>query len=332
MQYNMPAYKINLEQNKLDPYPSLNEEMRKVIDYQLQNTKDAFDTNCTWEELREKYNAERVFWNEGGPSVFKTEEYIIDGPAGPLPLRFHSPSDANNLPVIIYLHGGGFTVGNNDTHSRIMRTLCAESGCVVVGVDYKLAPEFKFPTQLYEGVATYEYLRENATLHNINANNIALAGDSGGANLALGVTTYLRDTSADESHIKALLLYYGAYGLSDSKTMRLYGTLLDGMRKEDLAYYQAQYIKAGEEDNPYYASLNNDLTYGIPPTYLCCGTLDPLLDDSVLLHSILENTNVQTQLDVLEGTLHAFLQYTRFMPSAISCIQNSAIFARPFLR
>ncbi|WP_349947492.1 hypothetical protein ABFV83_03145 [Lacrimispora sp. BS-2] len=83
MKFYMPEYKIDHEVNKPDPYPLLSEGMKKVIDYQAEHSADAFDTNCSWDELRTKYIKERRFWNEGGPNPCKTVELTVEGPIGP---------------------------------------------------------------------------------------------------------------------------------------------------------------------------------------------------------------------------------------------------------
>lgn len=328
MEFKMPEFTVNLEVNKPDPYPLLNEGMKKVIDYQMENAKDAFVTDCSWDELREKYVAERRFWNEGGPQPFKTEETTVEGPIGPVPVRIYYPDDKPQHHALVFIHGGGFTVGNNDTHDRMMRSVMASSGCAVIGVDYHLAPEVKFPIPLYESAAVIRYFHENGEKWGILPDHMAIGGDSGGANLALGANLYLRDAFGGNDYICALLLYYGSFGLTDGPHWRLYGTELDGMRKADLDYYLGCYLENPAEDcmNPYFATLNNDLTHGIPATYLCVGTLDPLMGDSVALEEILRCHGVRTQFDVIEGALHAFMHYGRMMDDAINCLERSGKF------
>lgn len=326
MEFVMPNTKSDYEINKIDPYPLLSEGMRKVIDYQAEHAKDSFDTNCTWDELRTKYVIERKFWNEGGPEAFKVTNLTVEGPAGEVPVRIYYPDDKPQHYAVVFIHGGGFTVGSNDTHDRMMRSVMAASGCAVIGVDYHLAPEYKFPIPLYEAAAVVHYFRENGAKYGILPDKMALCGDSGGANLSLAVNLYLRDTPGGNDFIKALLLFYGAYGLEDSVSARLHGTLLDGMRRADLAAYMAYYVTPEDKENPYFACLNNDLSHGMPPTYMCCGNMDPLLDDSVTLQKILENYGVHTQLEVMPGVLHAYMHYGRMMDEAIQCLNNSGAF------
>ena len=159
MEFFMPDRKPDYERNKPDPYPLLSESMRKVVDYQAAHAADAFDTNCSWDELRVKYVQERRFWNEGGPEAFKTVEVMVPGPIGDVPARIYYPDDKPEHYAVVFIHGGGYTVGSNDTHDRMMRSVMASSGCCVIGVDYHLAPEAKFPIPLYEAAAVVRYFQ-----------------------------------------------------------------------------------------------------------------------------------------------------------------------------
>ena len=331
MEFFMPDRKPDYERNKPDPYPLLSESMRKVVDYQAAHAADAFDTNCSWDELRVKYMQERRFWNEGGPEAFKTVEVMVPGPIGDVPARIYYPDDKPEHYAVVFIHGGGYTVGSNDTHDRMMRSVMASSGCCVIGVDYHLAPEAKFPIPLYEAAAVVRYFQERGTEYGILPDKMALGGDSGGVNLALGLNLYLRDTPGGNAFVKALLLYYGAFGMMDSCSFRLYGTLLDGMRRSDLAAYINYYATPEDQENPYYAAFLNDLSFGMPPVYMCCGDLDPLLDNTKTLEAFMKLYNVPTQVDIVPGALHAFMHYGRMMPEAVECLEHSGAFFKAHL-
>lgn len=326
--FEMPMCQGNPEANKPDPYPLLSEGMRKVIDYQAAHSADAFDTNCSWDELRTKYVAERRYWNEGGPVPHKTAELTVEGPIGPVPVRIYYPDDRQEHHALVFIHGGGFTVGSIDTHDRMMRSVMAAAKCAVIGVDYHLAPEAKFPIPLYESAAVIRYFHENGAQYGILPDKMAIGGDSGGANLALGANLYLRDAFGGNDYISALLLYYGSYGLMDGPAWRLNGTVLDGMRKADMDAYISYYLENPKKDmeNPYFATLGNDLTHGVPATYLCCGSLDPLLGDSEALHDILSHHGVRTEFERIPGALHAFMHYGRMMDEALDCLKHSGEF------
>ena len=327
-EFKMPEFSVNMEINKPDPYPLLSEGMKRVIDYQAEHSKDAFDTNCSWTELREKYIEERKFWNEGGPEPFKVVNTEVEGPIGPVPVRIYYPDEKPDRNALVFIHGGGFTVGSNDTHDRMMRSIMESGDCVVIGVDYHLAPEAKFPIPLYEAAAVIRHFHENAEQYDISPDKMAIAGDSGGANLALGANLYLRDAFGGNDYISALLLYYGSYGLFDGCSWRLNGTALDGMSRTDMLNYVSNYLEEGMADmeNPYFSTLNKDLTHGVPAVYLCCGDLDPLLGDSQTLYAIVKNHGVRAKLEVVPGALHAFMHYGRMMEEAVHCLKESGEF------
>lgn len=336
MVYELPKLNFDPEGNKVDPYPLLSESMRKVVDYQRETAKDAFDTSgCTWDELRAKYIEERKFWNEGGPEAHKVLDMTVPGPVGDIPVRIFYPDDKPMHHACVFIHGGGFTVGSVETHNRMMRYVMANSGCAVIGVDYHLAPEYKFPVPLYECVAVTRFFHENGAEYGILPDHMSLAGDSGGANLSLATNLYLRDTEGGNDYVCALLLYYGMFGLGEGTSYRLNGTELDGMRRADLEYYVDSYLDPARPDdatNPYFITMNNDLTRGIPATYLCVGDLDPLMDDSCTLHAILKNHGVRTELEIMPGLLHAYMHYSRMMPEAEHCLEKSAQFLKEELQ
>ncbi|WP_242850471.1 acetyl esterase [Clostridium botulinum] len=326
MEFIIQNYKVDYEINKVDIYSKLSKGMKKVIDWQTKESDGAFDTNCSWDELRRKYIKERKFWNEGGPKAYKITESKVEGPVGDIPIRLYYPDNKEKHYVCVFMHGGGFTVGNNDTHDRMMRCLMESGDCAVVGIDYTLSPEQKFPIQLYECAAVVKYLHKHGDEFGLYTDHMALAGDSGGGNLAIATNLYLRDVFSNE-YISALLLFYPTTGLYDGISNRLYGTELDGMRRCDLEYYDRCYIpKDADLENPYYRVINNNLTYGVPATYICCGDLDPLLDGCKLLNIILSSHGVKTEMEIVPGVLHAFMHYGKMMDEAIDCLNNSGAF------
>ena len=129
------------------------------------------------------------------------------------------------------------------------------------------------------------------------------------------------------ANISALLLYYPGLGLTDGVAHRLQGSELDGMRRCDLDAYKNNYMPEGADmENPYYQIVNADLTHGMPATYLCCGDLDPLLDDTKTLEQMMKYFGVSTQVDIVPGALHAFMHYGRMMPEAVECLERSGAF------
>lgn len=306
--------------NKYDIYQKISPQMLEVV-----RTIQARQQPPT-EDWRQDYVDERAFWNEGGPQPVKVVEAVVPGPHGDIPVRLHYPRLGEGLPAIVFLHGGGYYLGNNDTHSRMMRILADASGAVVIGVDYRLAPEFMFPVQVDETVAVTRYFHLHGGDFGLDGADLCLAGDSGGATLALAANLYLRDEDGDNSYITSLLLYYGAYGMRDSISLRLYGNEIDGLMRESMGFYDEGYIRPEDLKSPYYDLMDNDLTFGIPPTLLVCGDADPLIDNSTALYEILKDKGLSVEYKVYPGVMHAFLHYSRLLPDAWDALRLGAAF------
>lgn len=303
--------------------------MRAVLTKQNELAGDVFATDVSPAQMRASYAQERTFWNEGGPVMAATLDAVVPGPAGDVAIRVHRPTDATGLPCIVYVHGGGFVVGDLDTHDRIQRTLAAQTGAVVVGVDYSLSPEARFPVAVHECAAVAVHLHENAHDLGIDGEHLSFAGDSGGANLALAATLYLRDEVAGAPDIKTLLLYYGMFGLRDSAARRLYGGTWDGLTPQDLANYMTWYTTSALDlDSPYIDCLSADLTHALPPSYIAASALDPLLDDSLALAAIADDAGVPHRLRVFDGVLHGFLHHSRMLSEAVDALEDGAAFYR----
>lgn len=315
-------------ENKLDPMKLMSDQMKAVIEKQNELAGDAFDTNAGFEEMRKNYVKERKFWNEGGPEMTRTSDEYFDGPMGQFPVRYYYPVEAEKLPVIVYIHGGGFVVGNCDTHDRVCRLLAAKTGAAVVSVDYHLSPESKFPTNIQECALVAKYLHEHGAEKGIDGNDLSFAGDSGGAVLSMATNLWLRDEEGDNSYVKTLLLYYGFYGLADSKSRRLLGWLIDGMRAEDLEYYNKMWLAdfENESKSPYVDMLHNDLTTSMPACFVAAAELDPLRDDSECLAAVLEENGVPCEYELYKGVLHAFIHHTRMVDEANRCVDDSVEF------
>lgn len=231
-------------------------------------------------------------------------------------------------PAIVYIHGGGFVVGSPDTHDRITRMLADRTGAVVVSVDYPLSPEAKYPAALEACVSVARYLHEQGAAHGIDGEDLSFAGDSGGANLSLASFLYLRDEDGDASFVRSLLLFYGMYGLKDSRSYRLYGGPWDGMDAADMDYYFDCYCadKASDLESPYLNCFNADLERDVPPCYIAAARYDPLLDDSLLLAEMLETAGLRCELEVFDGVLHAFLHHSRMLDAAQRALDHGASF------
>ncbi|MGH6939671.1 alpha/beta hydrolase fold domain-containing protein [Hypericibacter sp.] len=274
------------------------------------------------------YERERRFWNSDGPALAEVRDFSIPGPYGAVPLRLYRPSTQGLLPALVFLHGGGFVLGNLNTHDRIMRLLAERSGAAVIGVDYRLAPEHKFPVQLEEIAATLDWLASEGRSAGIDASRLALGGDSAGAHFSLSVAIA---RNGRRPSLKGLLLYYGTYGLDDSVSMRVCANELDGVTPPDLDFYWNAYLRSPRDRKDHRRDcLSADLA-GLPPAYVLALELDTLRDDSLALVELLTRAGVPCRLTRHDGVLHGYLHYSRVIPKAMRAIEESASALRGWL-
>ena len=319
-----------MDPNKLDVEPLMNDQMKAVVAKSAE-LAGPFETNVSLDAMRANYERERVFWNEGGPEMARVEDSELTGPLGAFKVRRYYPVEADALPAIVFIHGGGFVVGSLNTHDRACRVLAEQTGAAVVAVDYHLSPESRYPANIQECATVAKFLHEQGAAWGVDGNDVSLAGDSGGAVLSMATNLWLRDEEGDNSFVRTLLLYYGFYGLVDSASRRLFGGPIDGMGKDDLAYYNEVWLGSTDEGYlhlPYVDMLANDLGTSMPACYIASADLDPLRDDSSCLYEILRGQGVPCAYDNFEGVLHAFIHYTRMLDAANDLIARSADFYR----
>ena len=309
--------------NRLSYQGRMNPQMQRIVERQKAQAQNYPDLDRqSPERIRQLYAEERRFWNAQAPPLQKIRNHVLKTDRRDIPIRIYYPDVANGSFPIIFLHGGGWVVGDLDTHDRITRLLAIDSGYPVVSVDYALAPTHQFPVAINEVLYVVRLLRKHAERYALNATRIAMAGDSAGANMCAACGALLQRESP--GLISKLALYYGGYGLQDSVSRRLYGTQEDGLRPEDLAYYQQSYLgDLRNADDPRYAVLNADLRY-FPPAFIAAAGLDPLRDDSAALSAMLEGHGVEHEYMVYPGVLHGFLHMSRMLDSAREAITAGA--------
>lgn len=317
--------------NKVNVLKLISTEMNKVIDFYSKNTSNS-PKNTDLSSLRDAYNEDRKYWNADAPTMQSIYDTSIQTPYGAVLTRIFQPV-INTPATLFYIHGGGFILGNLNTHDRIMRLLASYTGCTVIGVDYSLSPEARYPQAIEEISTVYQFYSLNAEKYNINMSQTGFAGDSAGAMLSLATTLWLRDNNIVNHEIKANLLWYGLYGLQDSASRRLYGGEWDGLTQKDLESYDNAYLgELGSRKAPYYCLFNNDLTDNIPPCFIASAEFDPLLDDSSALFNTLNANKIPCKYKMYPGTLHAFLHYSRIMNIADEAIRDGAEYFREQLK
>lgn len=256
---------------------------------------------------REQMRREQAWWADNQPAPAEIRDETIDIGARKLPIRLYRPSSDTRGPVILYLHGGGWCIGDTDTHDNIARNLSLESGFVVVSLDYSCAPEAPFPAAFDEVSLAANALRgsEGERL-GIDAAKLVLGGDSAGANLALAGALALRNAGTPA---QALALFYGAFDTSlETDSYHRFGDGRYGLARAEMAQFYVYYAPDTKRDDWRLAPLHADLA-DAPPCYLLACGLDVLRDDSLKLAAALTEAGVRFRLDLVPGATHGFLRF-----------------------
>jgi acetyl esterase len=263
-----------------------------------------------------------AFLGEGSIPLRRERNLSLPGPHGQVPCRLYLPDDVERPPCIVYAHGGGFMQGSLNSWDAMLRELVRGSGVAALSVDYRLAPEHRFPVAFDEMVAMIRLMaREGAGL-GIDPARLAAGGDSAGANLALAAALALRD--AGETALKFLLLIYGVYSTdSDSPSWRRFGQG-PGLSQTQMRWIWETYLEHKEQAADWRAAPMLAPLAGLPPAYLLVGRLDPLLDDSRNLKERLDAAGVPATLAVINGLNHGFIRYGRLIASARRTLADCA--------
>jgi len=281
----------------------------------------------TPQQARGYYLERRTFTQPDPQEVSSVRNLEARGPAGPIPLRSYRPLGAAadaRLPVLVYFHGGGWVIGDLDTHDVLCRELANRAGCAVISVDYRLAPEHRFPAAVDDAVAATRWVRANAAQLQVDADRLAVGGDSAGGNLAAVVAIAARD--AGDLPIAFQLLIYPATDQRrgwPSHAANGQGYLLT---RESMDYYHDHYLQDASHDLDWRASplLHPDLS-GLPPAFVLTAGYDPLRDEGLQYAHKLSATGNRTTLVNFERQIHGFILMGRVLDEANAAVQLCAM-------
>jgi acetyl esterase/lipase len=240
-----------------------------------------------------------------GPEVARVEDRLIPGPGVDIPVRIYTPTGSGPFPTLVWFHGGGWVVGDLETADPTARHLTVGAKCVVISVDYRLAPETKFPGAADDSYAATVWAVQHATRFNADPGNIAVGGDSAGGNLAAAVALMARDRSGPSLAFQ-LLVYPVISRDFDRSSYRQnaegFGLTLDAMR-----WYWDQYLQHPEDaSNPYAAPLVAEHLKGLPPALVITAECDPLRDEGEAFAKRLQAAGVPTTYSRYDGMIHGF--------------------------
>jgi acetyl esterase len=261
------------------------------------------------------------------PLVAKSEDRAIPGPAGEIGVRIYTPEGKKPFPALMFFHGGGWVLGDLDTHDPLCRALTNEARCITVAVDYRLAPEHKFPAAVEDCYAASQWVARNCVAIGANPARLALSGDSAGGNLAAAVSLMARDRK--DLHIGYLLMMYPALDASlQTKSMTDYaeGYLLT---RADMVWFWNHYLKEEEDRSNPYACLAaaKDLS-GLPPAMIITAEFDPLRDEGEAYAKRLQEAHVRVTCKRYEGMTHGFMSMASFVDKGREAIEEAAAHLR----
>jgi acetyl esterase len=282
------------------------------------------------DEARAVAEAVREPWRAGGPAMARVREHAAPTSTGAVRVRVYDPGVASPAPVLIYLHGGGFTLFSLDTHDRLMREYAAAGGFLVAGVDYPLSPEARYPRALDQIVEVVDWIA-GAGAAEVGADpaRIAIGGDSAGANLSIATALRLRD-GGRAGLLRGLLLNYGAFGAPCSDAAEAsFGGPEAVLNRAEVDYYMTNYLGAVDAfaDTPYARPSIADVA-GLPPAFLVIPDLDILAEQSRDMTERLRNAGVEAQAREYAGATHSFLEAMSISALARQAIADGAAWTK----
>ena len=260
----------------------------------------------------------------GGPEqpVHRVENRRIPGDGGLIPLRVYYPREAAQLPALVYFHGGGFVLGGLDSADRTCRALANGSGCVVISVDYRLAPEHVFPAAADDAFAATEYIAGHAADFGIDPSLLAVGGDSAGGNLAAVVALRARDSGGPAIAFQ-LLVYPQVDFADDSASMREFGAD-HFLTTETMAWFANHYLPPPIDRKQAWVSPLNARLAGLPPAFVVTAECDPLRDQGEAFAERLKQAGVPTQMKRYEGMFHPFFSLSGIIDGAREAVADAS--------
>jgi len=266
----------------------------------------------------------REFYNIGGPlldlqpapHVDRVQNITVPVRDGHhCPARLYAPHSDTPLPVLLYLHGGGFTVGSLTTHDVLCRQLSRQGQCAVVSLDYRLAPEHRFPTALHDAWDALHWLRAEGASLGLDTARLAIGGDSAGGTLSAVCALMARDAAMPLA--LQLLFYPGCTGRNDLPSHHAYGKgfLLD---VSTIDWFFNHYIDEAERDDWRFAPLNAPDHSGVAPAWIGLAECDPLVDGGMRYADALRMAGVPVDLEIYRGMVHGFATMARALPDALT--------------
>ncbi|MEA2684468.1 MAG: acetyl esterase [Chloroflexota bacterium] len=289
------------------------------------------------EDARAQFELINNFGDLPREPVAEVVDLASPGPAGEIPVRLYRPEVAAPPPLLVYFHGGGWTIGGLESYDRVCRALCRRSGCAVASVDYRLAPEHKFPAAVDDALAATAWLAANGDRLGYAGQRLAVGGDSAGGNLAAVVCIQARDAGGPA--ISFQLLVYPATDLGTAlrpadatASYRDYGEGLL-LEAKSMSWFSANYLRDDKDvDNPLASPLRTTDLGGLPAAFVLTGELDPLRDEGEAYAARLASAGVAVRQTRYAGLPHGFFSMFDIADAPNHAMDDAARALREALR
>ncbi len=251
--------------------------------------------------------------------VAAVDDSAVPGPAGDLPVRVYRPEADGPTPTVVFFHGGGWVVGDLDTHDEPARRICHDVGAVVMSVDYRMAPEAPFPAPFEDCLAAAQYVAKHIADFGGDPARLVVAGDSAGGNLAAAVAVACRDRALP---LAAQLLIYPACDLA--REYPSYEENADGyfLTRSDTRDAIARYTEGSDRTDPRVSPLYTPDLGGLAPAVIAVAEHDPIRDDGAAYAAALEKAGTPVRLRPFEGLIIGFIGFTAASPAANAAMSS----------
>ncbi|MDM0110940.1 alpha/beta hydrolase [Variovorax sp. J22R133] len=301
--------------------PALTPKMAGVVDRMARAGHPPL-YELTPEQARAAYEKGAGVLEVPKPALPRVEDLRLPARDGfALPARLYAPSH-ERLPLLMYFHGGGFTIGSITTHDTLCRVLSQLAGCAVISTDYRLAPQHKFPTASNDAWDALQHVAGQGDALGLDTTRLAVGGDSAGGTLAAVSAIMARDAGLPLA--LQLLFYPGTTAHQDTPSHQTLGDA-PVLSAAHINYFFAQYVnERSDRDDWRFAPLNADDVDGVAPARIGLAEVDPLVDEGIAYADKLRAAGVQVDLEIYRGVTHEFIKMGRAIPEALQAHADAA--------
>ena len=295
-------------------------EVRSILDL-IEAMGETPREQLTPAELRQGYASLSMV--ESKAEMASVTDRVVPGPAGDIPVRVYVPTDQPGpRPVLVYFHGGGWVIGDIDTHDGTARAVAEGSGATVVSVGYRLAPEDPFPAAIDDCIAAVRWVVDQAADLDVDPRRLAVGGDSAGGNLAAITAVELRDTPVDVAF--QLLIYPVADGTMSHPSIddNAEGYFLT---KATMDWFWEQYVGTGDRTGPRVSPMHvpAEALAGLPPALVITAEFDPLRDEGEAYGARLADAGVEVTTTRYDGVIHGFFSMRDLVPEGKAAVDQA---------